>query len=1226
MANTLRFKRGLAAGIPTGVAGEPLFTTDTFDLYIGNGTTNTRFQKYIASGTTSQLLRGDGSLLTMPIVLTSPANGEVLKYNGTNWVNSSDAGITGSGAAGQVAYFTGATTQGGSNNLFWDNTNGRLGIGTATPAASLTINSAATLATGIRFDNAGSVGYIFGDGVSMAIRSGATHGIQINTGSASLLQSNGSTGGFRIDLQTLTNAPIYSYFADADTGIGRAAVDTLTFYAGGEKARIFSTGNLAIGSPTDSGQRLQVTGDTLLKGSGNTISTIALSVQNSSSAVITTFRNDGSLNSGGGVYSNLGGTATNGFIGCNPSDGTIPSISATDIAIRFTDQRNPAIAGYSYYFSTIQYSNLSYTSGTGGFINVQRGFAPTSGTGVFNSLILQNVINQTGGANGITRGLYVNPILTAAADWRSIEWSNNTGWGLYGAGTANNYLAGALSIGVVGGSQGLRIGRAPSNADSTSNFVNVVIPSSVTTTYRAFASSIGLNASGFTLPNLSHFEAIQDGAFTAGVVTNQYGFRVNAFTSGTNIFAFHSNIGAATGRWNLYMSGTALNYLNGSLLIGSTTDNGLKLQVTGTGYFSDSVGIGTTAITNMNLRIDKQITGSVTSYGQYIGGVIQSDVTSAAVYYQSEAKTSASSFTLTNLYHYLAVQGTFGAGSTVTNQFGFRVFSNLTGATNNYGYYGDIASGTGRWNLYMNGTANNYMAGNLGIGITTAAGNLDVYNATSSSIYNRVGSAGANWITSSTLSQLGTYTNHPFVLKSNDQERVRIFANGNFGIGTGATDSGEKLQVTGTAKITGASSFGGNMTLSLNQNAATILNVSNTTNSTGSLVYIRATSSAGSSEIGKFSTTTTAYKIISANSGYLLNSTVGDLAILNDVSGGSIKFAANGSSTTQMVLTSSGNLSLIVPTYASSVRYGFGNPARTDDAAYIEYIGVGNFTGHIAFGTNASASNVAATEKMRLFADGNLVLNSTTNSGEKLQVTGTAKITGNTAIGGTAGAVGTMQVIKTGGTPVSNQLLFGTDGTGYQFAIGKNQAGTITNLVLLQDNGNFGINTAPSEKLHVAGNILISGATSYKVRNLAGNDVNVLRSVTGGTNTLSTSSVGNHIAVGTVSAHDLLLCSNDTERIRLSNEGWFSHINATNPTASVTDSYVQYSADVTAGNAAAHFRTENGAVIKLYQETTAVGNSTISIGGGSAVLDDTEFGGYTLRQVVKALQNQGILQ
>src|SRR5690606_30841475 len=35
-------------------------------------------------------------------------------------------------------------------------------------------------------------------------------------------------------------------------------------------------------------------------------------------------------------------------------------------------------------------------------------------------------------------------------------------------------------------------------------------------------------------------------------------------------------------------------------------------------------------------------------------------------------------------------------------------------------------SGAGRWNLYMNGTADNYLAGNLGIGITNPAEKLSV--------------------------------------------------------------------------------------------------------------------------------------------------------------------------------------------------------------------------------------------------------------------------------------------------------------------------------------------------------------------------------------------------------------------------------------------------------------------------------------------------------------------
>ena len=93
--------------------------------------------------------------------------------------------------------------------------------------------------------------------------------------------------------------------------------------------------------------------------------------------------------------------------------------------------------------------------------------------------------------------------------------------------------------------------------------------------------------------------------------------------------------------------------------------------------------------------------------------------------------------------------------------------------------------------------------------------------------------------------------------------------------------------------------------------------------------------------------------------------------------------------------------------------------------------------------------------------------------------------------------------------------------------------------------------TTPSEPLHVAGNMLISGANSFKMRNLAGTDVNVIRAVSGGTSVLSTATLGNNIAIGTQSAHDFLLCSSDTERIRLSSSGWFSHTNATNPSSSV---------------------------------------------------------------------------
>jgi hypothetical protein len=63
--------------------------------------------------------------------------------NGTSWdlIGGPGTGtITGSGAAGQVSYWNGASTITGSNDLFFDAVNGHLGIGTVTPGTALSID------------------------------------------------------------------------------------------------------------------------------------------------------------------------------------------------------------------------------------------------------------------------------------------------------------------------------------------------------------------------------------------------------------------------------------------------------------------------------------------------------------------------------------------------------------------------------------------------------------------------------------------------------------------------------------------------------------------------------------------------------------------------------------------------------------------------------------------------------------------------------------------------------------------------------------------------------------------------------------------------------------------------------------------------------------------------------------------------------------------------------
>lgn len=130
------------------------------------------------------------------------------------------------------------------------------------------------------------------------------------------------------------------------------------------------------------------------------------------------------------------------------------------------------------------------------------------------------------------------------------------------------------------------------------------------------------------------------------------------------------------------------------------------------------VGIGGAASAGYSVQISKNVTGGSLGIATHSSGVIQNDVTSEARYFSSFAGTAAASFTVANLKHFTANQGTIGSGSSITNQFGFHADSSLTSATNNYGFYSNIASGTGRWNFYAAGTARNYFAG----GLETVAG------------------------------------------------------------------------------------------------------------------------------------------------------------------------------------------------------------------------------------------------------------------------------------------------------------------------------------------------------------------------------------------------------------------------------------------------------------------------------------------------------------------------
>jgi hypothetical protein len=151
--------------------------------------------------------------ITLAIATASGSQNGLL--SSTDWTtfngkqNALTNPVTGTGASGQVAYFTGTSAISSESNLFWDATNDRLGIGTNTPDSGLQISS------------------------------GGTRGIRVDVNSGVQAISISPNGIFGID--------------EPGEGNKRFAVNT--------------SGRVLIGTTTDNGARLQVSGTANISGS-----------------------------------------------------------------------------------------------------------------------------------------------------------------------------------------------------------------------------------------------------------------------------------------------------------------------------------------------------------------------------------------------------------------------------------------------------------------------------------------------------------------------------------------------------------------------------------------------------------------------------------------------------------------------------------------------------------------------------------------------------------------------------------------------------------------------------------------------------------------------------------------------------------------------------------------------------------------------------------------------
>jgi len=1111
MANTLRFKRGLLAGLPSAAVGEPLFTTDTFDLYIGTASGTQKYQKFIASGTTSQLLRGDGSLLTMPIVLSSPANGEVLKYNGTNWVNSSDAGVTGSGVSGQVTYWNGTGTVTGNAGLLFNGTN------------RLTIDG-------------GTTGYLVGPTGEMLIGEDAG-GVYIGYGfgvSPAIPINYGSTG--------------------TTSHIWRAN--------GSERMRLHSTGNLVLGGTvsTDNGLRFQVTGDGYFSGSvgiGITTPTYLIDAYGTTSSRIriqgtTNFTLFQSQNNGGIFYIGTDSSTASGFGAGNYSrvvwsDGAYPIVFATNNTERMRlDASGNLGLGTTSPAGRLEVNGLTFINNTAD--TTARLLLRNSTTGASaGGLDIREIGVDTSINNASNGNMYFstnNSERVRIFAGGNVSIGSTSDNGLRFQVTGNGFFSGSVGIGTSTISEKLHL--VGGNARFDSSNINVVAKDTGTG-YSVFVA-IGQNASGAILDSGVHgatANSIMTGApANAGIIGTRTNHQLHFGTNSTSRMMLD-----ASGNLGLGVTPSAWNSKSRSFELSQTNRAGWVLE-----HFRSSDATAGNAA-NIGVGFYR---GTADDTLRYINSFTKPQIfgcfDGAFSWYQAAAGTAGNTITLTEAMKLDA-------------------------------------------------------SGNLGIGTTNPLDRLHVNNGDfffgneSNVIQNIRFRRNA-----ATVGSIGTYGNQIEINGGSTlgAGHLAITSGGSVILGFTGSSTGEKLQVNGTMRVSGASTFNNFITVTRNQDA--------------NVTTFNAT--AGVTPVSAFVINTdqpNLRSILMARNGYSLVLGTQDVNRVTIDTTGAATFSSSVTAGARYIVSAASSAGISDISYGSlSGGAWINTPSATNG-----YLAV---AGNAALRWSASELNfyVSAAEAMRLDANGfgiggvpaqKLDVQGSANSIQARfgNVAGRGLTIGTSAISGTndAGVVFNAPT-ATDGTLVfqttsverarisgsGNLLINTTSDTGYKLRV-NGTSYFDDNLRFPNLKGCVFVQTGGS----LLGSIAMDSANAVTIDNNGFAGLSV-----GGSYTMTGGNLGiGHSAFGTSATKTISVNS------------------GTAPSTSPTDAFQLYSADITAGNAAPHFRTENGGIIKLYQQTTGVTSATYIGGAGTGLTDSDTFDGYTIAQIVKALRNAGLL-
>ncbi len=168
---------------------------------------------------------------------SAPTAGQLLNVasvSGSDYTLQWSGGLTGSGSATQVAYWGTSTTLTGSSNLYWDNTNVRLGIGVSAPTRALDVKGPYSGSNLISVWNTSATGYSSVDFLNELGSLSATFGFA-NSGVGGIFANRAYMNSYYSDFVLTRNSSEYNILIQGSSGyvgIGTNAPSTNLDVAG----------------------------------------------------------------------------------------------------------------------------------------------------------------------------------------------------------------------------------------------------------------------------------------------------------------------------------------------------------------------------------------------------------------------------------------------------------------------------------------------------------------------------------------------------------------------------------------------------------------------------------------------------------------------------------------------------------------------------------------------------------------------------------------------------------------------------------------------------------------------------------------------------------------------------------------------------------------------------------------------------------------------------------